>query len=397
MPADSPLPNEILAAIFSYLDVPALPNVARVSRRFNAVAEYLLYSLVAIADVVSDVEHVPRRTVCWCESMLRRPHLAGSVKRLQIRWSAETRSAPTPVLLPICDQLSLAIRTLASIEYLELFLGPANFASLPRENIHAIERAVFLCSLPLLRFCSLGADYTKGVQPYTAHITSFFAHTPSLRHLRLSDHHSYLNLPPPPHVLPFLQSFRGSAATAASFLPGRPVEFLSLIGQDSDVSKENLLRMKSTTTPIRSLDLSAISCRPVLLRNVSECLPTLERLRFRLALRHTLHYALSGIVSVTFSLLLITMACTNPFADYSVSYFYKRRVFSSASLPSSVHFQTSSTSTSPRRWNAVAAQTLQMREFFARNIVVLVLPYGLSCSLLRWSGYWTIVTVTSGS
>lgn len=295
MPAHSSLPNEILAAIFTHLEPTALTDVARVSRRFNSVAEYLLYTIVAISDVLNDVEQVPRRTVAWCEGMVKRQHLADSVKRLQIRWTGETRGPPTPLLLPICDQLSLAIRTLSSLEYLELFLGPANFASLPRENIHAIERAVFLCSLPALRFCSLGAEYAKGIQPYTAHIASFLAHTPSLLHLRLSDHHSSLNLPPPPHCLPFLQTFRGSAATAASVLPGRPVHYLWLIGQDSDVSRENLLRMTHTTAPIRSLDLSAISSRPLLLRNVSECIPTLRRLRIRLALRHTLHYALSGI------------------------------------------------------------------------------------------------------
>ncbi|KXN87657.1 hypothetical protein AN958_08294 [Leucoagaricus sp. SymC.cos] len=305
-----PLPTEILTCIFSCLDAATLANVARVSHRFNAVAEYLLYSLVAVTDVLSDQRHVPQRTVGWVEAMLRRPHLADSVRRVQIRWAAEICSPPTPLLLPICDQLSLAIRTLVGLEHLELFLGPANFASLPRENIHAIERAVFLCSLPALRFCSLGAEYRKGIQPYTAHITSFFVHTPSLRHLRLSDHHSYLNLPSAPHVLPFLQTFRGSAAAAASVLPGRPVYYLSLIGQDSDVSRENLTRMTNTTTPIRSLDLSAISSRPVLLRNVSEFLPTLERLRIRLALRHTLHYALSGV-----SLLVGLSSVLNAFSN----------------------------------------------------------------------------------
>lgn len=300
MPADSPLPNEILAAIFTRLETQALADVARVSHRFNAVAEYLLYSSIAITDVLSDREHVPQRTVCWCDAMMNRPHLADAVKRLQVRWTTESRSPPSALLLAVCDQLSLAIRNLVGLEHLELHLGPANYACMPRENMHAIERAVFLCSLPALRSCSLGAEYTKGIQPYTAHIASFLSHTPSLRHLRLSDHHSSLNLPPAPHALPFLQTFRGSAATSASILPGRPVHHLSLIGQDSDVTQENLLRIASTSTPLRSLDLSAISARPVLLRNVSAYLSSLERLRVRLALRHTLHYALSGIVSVVF-------------------------------------------------------------------------------------------------
>lgn len=305
MPADSTLPNEILAAILSHLDPPALADVARVSRRYNGVAEYLLYSLVAITDVLSDGDDVPQRTICWCHAMLNRPHLADSVKRLQIRWTADSRLPASPLLLAVCDQLSIAIRLLVGLEHLELFLGPANFASLPQENIHAVERAISHCVLPALRFCSLGADYLKGIQPYTTRIISFLQSAPSLRHFGLSDHHSSLNVPPAPQALHSLQSFRGSATTAASLLPGRPVHYLSLIGQDSDVSRENLQRMTSTTTPLRFLDLSAISARPVLLRNVSAYLPTLERLRVRLALRHTLHYALSGIVSVACSSCLV--------------------------------------------------------------------------------------------
>lgn len=294
--AAAALPNETLLAVLGHLESDVLVHVTQVSRRFRALAEYLLYAVVVINDVMDDVQHVPHRTIGWCEAMLRRPHLANSVRRVQIRWSATTRTVRTGLLL-VCEQLSLAIRMLTGLEHLELFLGPANLASLPRENIHAVERAVFLCCLPELRFCSLGAEYTKGVQPYTGHLTSFLAQIPQLRHLRLSDHHSCLRLPPAPHCLPLLQSFRGSAAAAASVLPGRPVRYLWLIGQDSDVSRENLLCMTNTTTPICSLDLSAILARPLLLRNVSECIPTLERLRIRLALRHTLHYALSGMVS----------------------------------------------------------------------------------------------------
>lgn len=300
-----PLPNELLAAIFARLDPATLAQLATVSRHLNAVAEYHLYSLVSFTDVLPDAAHVPQRTVSWCHAMLNRPHLTDAVKRLHIRWTAEYHPPPSPLLLAVCDQLSLVIRSLTGLEYLDLFLGPANFASLPRENMHAIERAVFLCSLPALRFCSLGTDYAKGIQPYTAHIISFLSHTPSLQHLRVADHHASLNLPLGSNALPLLHTFRGSAATAASILPGRPVQYLALIGQDSDVTRENLLCMASTSTPLRSLDLSAISARPVLLRNVSSYLPTLERLRIRLALRHTLHYALSGIVSATLPLFVL--------------------------------------------------------------------------------------------
>jgi len=110
------LPNETLLAILGYLESNVLVYVTQVSRRFRALAEYLLYSAVIINDVMDDVQHVPRRTIRWCEAMLWRPHLADSVRRVQIRWSA-TRTPRTGLLL-VCEQLSLAIRTLTGLEHL---------------------------------------------------------------------------------------------------------------------------------------------------------------------------------------------------------------------------------------------------------------------------------------
>lgn len=51
--------------------------------------------------------------------------------------------------------------------------------------------------------------------------------------------------------------------------------------------------------PLRVLDLSAMSARPMLLRSVAQVLSTLECLRVKLALRHTLHYSFSGIVRLS--------------------------------------------------------------------------------------------------
>ncbi|KAG6827152.1 hypothetical protein H0H92_013003 [Tricholoma furcatifolium] len=193
---------------------------------------------------------------------------------------------------PACVELSQALRLLTFLESLELFLGPANLMS-HSEPIHAIEHVIRGTHLPRLRHCSLGADYTKGVQPYTSVLPTFLNSTPALRHLKLPDHIWGLNLLP--DAVAHLTSFRGSADTAATLLPGRPVRVLSLVGQDSDVTPYNLPRMTLTAVPLLVLDLSAMSVRPALLKSLSTHFPSIQRLRVRLALRHTLHYAFSGI------------------------------------------------------------------------------------------------------
>ena len=138
----------------------------------------------------------------------------------------------------------------------------------------------------------------------TQDLVDFLARTPSITQLRLADLHAPLALPPPPLVLPILTSFRGSAPTAASILPGRPVHSLSLVG-DRFVTVRDLTRIAmagmgagASAGSVRVLDLSNMSVTPLLLRDFSQYLGrSVVCLRVRLALRHTLHHALSGIVS----------------------------------------------------------------------------------------------------
>ncbi|TFK39436.1 hypothetical protein BDQ12DRAFT_603926 [Crucibulum laeve] len=292
-PPDLNLPNETLIAVFNELSPTTLADIAQVSHRFNAVAEWILYSSVYITDTLTDSSPVPLKTLRWCESMQRKRYLTQVLRKLHIRWQADPRTSPSQYLMNSCERVADVVSLLTPLESLELFLGPANYSSPRPEPIHVIERIIHGCKFSQLKSCSLGADWTKGAQPYTSHLTTFLASLPTLRHLKLPDHHSALDLPP--EALPHLSTFRGSADTAASLLPGRPVQYLSLVGQDSDVNRENLPRMTCTTMPIRYLDLSAMSVRPMLLRNVSTYLPTVESLRIRLALRHTLHYSFSGI------------------------------------------------------------------------------------------------------
>ncbi|KAJ3522002.1 hypothetical protein NMY22_g12075 [Coprinellus aureogranulatus] len=114
--------------------------------------------------------------------------------------------------------------------------------------------------------------------------------------LKIPDHHAALNLPIA--SLHQLSTFRGSPDTAASLLPGRSIQHLALNGADTDLMRM-LPMMSGAPTPILTLDLTPISARISLLRNVATFLPTLETLRIRLALRHTLHYAFTGIRILT--------------------------------------------------------------------------------------------------
>lgn len=291
------LPNETLYAILLDFTPFTLATIARVSRRFQAIAERLLYSSIHINDVLSGSSPLPWKALRWCQAMRQRVHLVDATKKLQIRWQADPHLSPAQSFSGACADISDVMRLLVSLEFLEIFLGPANLAHEQGEPIHAVERVIRGIHLPLLRHCSLGAEWSKGVQPYTSVLSSFLASAREIRHLKLPDHLAGLDLPP--SALPCLSSFRGSADTAGILLPTRPVQALSLVGQDSDVNRENLLRMTLTSIPLRYLDLSAMSVRPLLLRNVSTHFPTLKRLRVKLALTHTLHYSLSGIVSLS--------------------------------------------------------------------------------------------------
>lgn len=305
-------PNEVLTIVFDELLNHDLGTLSQVSRRFNAVAERLLYSSILIMELCHQASPVPQKTLRYCESLLLRPHLIDATKKLRIRWHSDSRSPPPPhFTIPVVLQLATTLRVLRHLELLELYLGPANFASpLPpllassgsqsqpivaNALVHAIELAIQGSSFPRLRYCSLGAEWAKGVQGYTSVLSTFLASCiPSLRHLKLTDLYSPLDLPP--HALPRLKSFRGAPGVAASLLPGRPVQYLSLSGQESDVNR-NLVRMTFTATPLKYLDLSCVSLRTAVFREISKCLPAIEVLRLKLALMHTLHYAEPGIVS----------------------------------------------------------------------------------------------------
>ncbi|KAH7905641.1 hypothetical protein BJ138DRAFT_1118286 [Hygrophoropsis aurantiaca] len=280
-----PLPNETLISIFCGLPASALTALACVCRHWRAIAEWILYSNVLITESLSPTYPFPYRTLRCCQTILHRPSLASGVKKFHVRWISEGRGSYGPFLDVIFSTISQVIGRIANVESLELHLGVPSFEEDPPFNPLTFPT---LRSSPFLRYISL-----QGIGRHPAnHLASFLNVMPSVSHLRLPDYRDQILVLA--HALPSLTYFCGSPRAAATVLPGRPVQSLALIGQDY-VTEADLSHMALTSLPLSVLDLSAMSVTPILLRNVSRSLPTVEFLKVKLALRHTLHFALSGI------------------------------------------------------------------------------------------------------
>ncbi|KIJ65167.1 hypothetical protein HYDPIDRAFT_111062 [Hydnomerulius pinastri MD-312] len=282
----STLPNETLSAIFLSLSPAALTAIARVCRQWRAVAEWILYAGVFINETLSTSSPFPYNTLRCCQTIISHPHLASGLKRFHIRWISDHGDYYDPYLEIILSNLSQAISSAINIESLDLYLG---LPSLPEYPIST--SLVFpIGDVP---FNSLRQISLNGIGHFAHNrLTHFLNFVPSIQHLRLPDYRDQMVLLP--NALPSLVSFCGSPRAAATVLPGRPVQSLALIGQDY-VTDLDLSRMAMTSIPLRHLDLSAMSVTPILLRNVSRNLSMVESLKVKLALRHTLHFALSGI------------------------------------------------------------------------------------------------------
>ncbi|KAH9987141.1 hypothetical protein BJV74DRAFT_774333 [Russula compacta] len=307
----SSLPNEVLDAIFAHLSRDALTRVALVSRRWRANAERLLYSAVIIREqmTMTMMPAVPAATLRCCETLSVRPHLAEYVRRFHVRWETDAVENPSFLFYIAHNIARTLVPALVHLHSLELSFGlsthlPITTSATNTNTATSVPNAPpsstphhFLappcCLLPSLRTLSL---HGIGSPPDLERVLR--SH-PALLHLRLGgDYHRALRLSPAD--VPHLRSFRGHPATAASILPGRPVQALSLLlVGGGGTTEEVLARIAKGSIPVRQLDLSAMSVTPTLLRSVSRHLYHVEWLKVRLALRHTLHYALSGIQLLT--------------------------------------------------------------------------------------------------
>lgn len=280
---DISLPNETWTAVFESLGSPDLLSVTCVSRRLGAIAERILYSEIQICETISSGQF-PCKTDACCKAITRRPHLVEYVKHLHVQWTICSSSIPWH-LKSVLINLSNTICTLAFLESLDLSLGPSTYV-LGKFDI------LYQCRLPSL--CQLSLS---GVGCTT--VNGFLNRTPSIQHLKLLD---YLSIVLFPGALPSLSSFCGPPRTAASIVPGRPVQYLALSGHASEqhgwleAVRGAMPMMMLSTAPIRYLDLSNSSVTLMLLRDIAEFFSDLEVLKVRFALRHALHFSSSGIV-----------------------------------------------------------------------------------------------------
>ncbi|KAI0773217.1 hypothetical protein BD413DRAFT_492184 [Trametes elegans] len=288
------LPNETLHAIFEHLPPHSLASVVRASHRFQVVAERVLYTSISIVETLPRASPTAQYTAACASTILVRPHLAEVVRRLSIRWQTEPglRDKYAMAAEPVLDILHHALKILIHLEHLDLALGLAGGTLDARAILDG-------CTFPSLRVFALSGVGRGTLSPklYTVPavpIGWFLALTPTIEQLHLLDCYETLELPA--GALPRLATFRGSAIAAASVLPGRPVQLLGLVGHEF-ITERDLQRIAQASAPVRFLDLSMMSVTPILLRDISRHLHAVEVLKVKLALRHTLHFALSGIVS----------------------------------------------------------------------------------------------------
>ncbi|CCM04183.1 uncharacterized protein FIBRA_06345 [Fibroporia radiculosa] len=285
------LPNETLFAVFEHLQPDVLTLVIRASSRFQAIAERILYSNISILELLPVSSPVPARTQRCCQSLLAHPHLALLVRSLNVRWQTDPglHDQYLPFVDPVLDLLNQALRTLVQLEDLDLALGLIGTPI-------GVQDVLNGCRFPGLRFfaiCGLGrGSLPAKYYPAESTVEPFLAMTPSIVHMRLVDHYGPLHLAP--HHLPVLSAFRGTPFAAASLIPGRPVRCLSLVGQEHITDME-LSRIAQGSVKMCWLDISAVPLTPNVLRDVSHHLTSIETLKFKLALRHTLHHSFTGI------------------------------------------------------------------------------------------------------
>lgn len=258
------LPNETLEAVLLHLRSDVLATATQVSHRWRAVAERVLYSNISITEVVSIGSPTPIRTVRACQSVQSRRELQPNVKSFHVRWQSRPGDGPPVQVLEGAFQTHVApcLLRLHNIESLELSLG-----GLSRQFVESPNWRLFLDrTFPFVQQLSLTGIGNASVALHS-------------------------------DALPALHRFRGGPGTAAAITPHRPVESLVLVGNDS-IPWSDLERLGAASSSLKELDLTHMSVTPLLLRNISKYLSTVEILRLKLALRHTLHFAYSGVVSL---------------------------------------------------------------------------------------------------
>ncbi|PAV19575.1 hypothetical protein PNOK_0450900 [Pyrrhoderma noxium] len=291
---------------------------------------------------------IPCKTQGLCMAIARRPHLASCVRYLSIRWSCPSslhshhaqhhqnramsdgsgreQTGPPTIDPSFATTLHILLVSLSHLKHLELHLS--GLPNSKKDFGFSFPSLLEGASFPLRRLISSGASpFPSPVSPPIS-LESILRSLPTLTHLHLPAHYPPL-VGLTPSDLPVLQSFRGSIRCAASVIPGRPVSDLSLClssdletisglstglgyyggfglphvsypeltGGSPSIEQDPLSFLLLGSSPVRKLDLSAMSVTPTQLLFLSKYFGRdLEVLRMKLALRHTLHFTFSGMM-----------------------------------------------------------------------------------------------------
>lgn len=298
-------------------------------------------------------------SIRWsCPSSLHSHHTQHHQNRAMSDGSGGERTGPPTIDPSFATTLHILLVSLSHLKHLELHLSGLpnsrkdfgfSFPSLLEGASFPLRRLSLTCPPPPLSYLPTTIysyfSTSSGASPFPSPVSppisleSILRSLPTLTHLHLPAHYPLL-VGLTPSDLPVLQSFRGSIRCAASVIPGRPVSDLSLClssdletisglstglgyyggfglphvsypeltGGSPSIEQDPLSFLLLGSSPVRKLDLSAMSVTPTQLLFLSKYFGRdLEVLRMKLALRHTLHFTFSGMVS------LLSLSLNQPF------------------------------------------------------------------------------------
>ncbi|KZV69139.1 hypothetical protein PENSPDRAFT_609144 [Peniophora sp. CONT] len=203
------LPLELVDAVATHLDAPALAALSYTCRDFHATAERLLYRDLSL----SSNQHNTRAVL----SIVARPERAAYVHTLSV-----TLNSSTPALRSFYIALSRALATMTALTDLQLRVDAGASCilnELPASMVYPSLRS-FVTSLP-----------------FDASMSKFLSRTPALLNLEVAPTEAAAPLALPTSAVRQLTHYSGSLAGAKA-LVGRPI--VTLHSFDGDLSLETL-------------------------------------------------------------------------------------------------------------------------------------------------------------
>ncbi|KAJ7450170.1 hypothetical protein FB451DRAFT_1286333 [Mycena latifolia] len=247
------LPVELIDCIAEYADYSALISFSRTDRRVHGVCQRRIYRTLVLED--------PVRAIGCFKTLISNAQAAQSVRVLIIHFRRSHHS----MLAAFYRLLRAALRTVKSIEYIDIATGAELFANVL--NIY----------FPRLRDCAL---------PFCADIIPFLRLHPKLVGLSLDpipDDSVFLWTSLEPIHLPDLQMFSGPEVVARSVVPGSVASHLIIFWNPRLQHKCSDIFSAITRSGTKLIDVHniLITWDPQLLTVMAKCAPSLTSFTVR--------------------------------------------------------------------------------------------------------------------